>query len=150
VLARLIDALEPGGWLLAEEFDSLSMLSDAAVNPAETPLKAFRQLQDILNENGVDLRYGRLLGWRLRAHGLRDVTAEGRVFMWPGRSVGTELLRANLEQLRGMLIESGRATSAELERDLARLDDSDFLVPSPVIWAAWGRRAALSRISETP
>jgi SAM-dependent methyltransferase len=141
VLARLVDALKPGGWLLAEEFDSLWMRCDAAVNPAETPLKAFRLLLDVLAESGVDLRYGRLLAGRLRAHGLRDVTSEGRVFMWPGRSTGAELTRANLEQLRETMIESGRITAGELERDLAQLDDDDFLVPSPIMWSAWGQRS---------
>ena len=140
VLGRLVSALKPGGWLLAEEFDSFSMLPDAAANPAEVPLRALRVLQDSLVESGVDLRYGRLLAGRLRAHGLRDITSEGRVFMWPGRSIGAELTRANLEQLREVMITSGRITAAELERDLARLDDDDFLVPSPIMWSAWGRR----------
>ena len=140
VLARLVGALKSGGVLLAEEFDSLSSLSDAAINPAEVPLPAFRVLQGMLSEQGVDLRYGRLLSGRLRAHGLHPVAAEGRIFMWPGRSIGTELMRANLEQLRQAIIESGRITAAEFERDLARLDDGDFLAPSPVMWSAWGRR----------
>jgi hypothetical protein len=140
VLERLVDALKPGGWLLAEEFDSLSALPDAAVNPAEVPLRAMRVLQDNLVESGVDLRYGRLLAGRLRAHSLRDVTSEGRVFMWPGRSIGAELTRANLEQLRETMIASGHITAAEVERDLARLDDDDFLTPSPIMWSAWGRR----------
>lgn len=142
VLAHLVGALKPGGVLLAEEFDSLSSLSDAAVNPAEVPLPAFRALQDMLTEQGVDLRYGRLLSGRLRVHGLRDVMAEGRIFMWPGRSTGTELMRANLEQLCEAMIESGKIGAAELERDLARLDDDDFLAPSPVMWSAWGSREA--------
>jgi hypothetical protein len=136
-----VSVLKPGGWLLAEEFDSVSALPDAAVNPAEVLLRAFRVLQDCLTESGVNLRYGRLLAGRLRAHGLRDVASEGRVFMWPGRSIGTELMRANLEQLRETMIESGRITAGELERDLAQLDDDDFLVPSPIMWSAWGQRS---------
>jgi len=147
VLARLVDALSPGGWLLVEEFDSVSARSDPEINPAEGYLKSFRALLDVLSDSGVDLRYGRLLPGRLRAHGLRDVMAEGRTFMWPGRSIGTELMRANLEQLRDTMIESGRITAAEFERDVARLDDDDFLVPSPVMWSAWGRREALSGAS---
>ena len=150
VLERLVSALRPGGWLLAEEFDSLSALADAAVNPAEVPLRALRSLQDWLTESGVDLRYGRLLAGRLRAHGLRDVIAEGRVFMWPGRSTGAELTRANLEQLRETIIESGRITTAELERDLARLDDDDFLAPSPIMWSAWGRRLLETASADRP
>jgi len=143
VLGRLVGALKPGGWLLAEEFDSLWARSDAAATPAETPPRSFRVLLDMLSEQGVDLRYGRALSQRLRAHGLRDVMAEGRTFMWSGRSTGTDLMRANLEQLHKTMIESRRITQAEFERDLARLDDDDFLAPSPVMWAAWGRRGTV-------
>jgi trans-aconitate methyltransferase len=40
VLARLMAALKPGGWLVDEEFDS-SMSPDPAVNPAEVRSKTF-------------------------------------------------------------------------------------------------------------
>jgi len=62
--------------------------------------------------------------------------------MWLGRSIGSELLRANIEQLRGAMIESGRISAAEVEHDLTRLDDDDVLFPSSILWAAWARRSA--------
>jgi SAM-dependent methyltransferase len=140
VLARLAAALKPGGWLVAEEFDSLLMRPDPAANLSEAPFKTLVMMQHLLAERGVDLRYGRLLARRLRTQGLRNVAAEGRVFMWSGRSVGGDFLRASIEHMREAMIESERITAAELEHDLMRLDDDDFLVPSSILWAAWGRR----------
>jgi hypothetical protein len=51
-------------------------------------------------------------------------------------------MRANYEQLRGDLIGGGYVTVREFEQDLAALDDPMFLMPSPILWAAWGRRPA--------
>ncbi len=139
-LGKLVAALRPGGWLMAEEFDSLSVRPDPDVNPAEVSLKTFAVMQRVMIDRGVDLRYGRALVGRLRAHGLAHVASEGRTFMWHGGSPATEMYRANIEQLRGPMIESGLITQKEIDRDLARMDDENFLVPSPIMWAAWGRK----------
>jgi hypothetical protein len=50
------------------------------------------------------------------------------------------LMRANFEQLREDILATGHITADQFERDLARLDDEDFVRPSSVMWAAWGRR----------
>jgi SAM-dependent methyltransferase len=142
VLERLAGALRPGGWLLAEEFDSLSMPPDPSVSPGETLLKSDVAMREVMAAAGVDFRYGRLLPARLRALGLLDVDAEGRVPLWRGRAAGGALLRANFEQLRDAILATGRVTAAEFTRDVARLDDEGFMRPSPVMWAAWGRRPA--------
>ena len=139
-LARMVAALKPGGSLLIEEFDSLSMRPDPGLNPDESLLKAYDTLQRVMTERGVDMRYGRSLPGRLRAHGLLDVGAEGRTFMWQGGSSGAALMRANFEQLRGAMLESGLISDQELEEDLRRLDEARFMAPSPIMWAAWGRR----------
>ncbi len=52
------------------------------------------------------------------------------------------MFRANIEQLRAAIEREGVVTPAEVEADLARLDDPEFALPSPVMWAAWGRRPA--------
>lgn len=139
VLAGLVRALKPGGCLLAEDMDLLSLLPDPAASPAEVLLASRLAQVQIMQERGVELRYGRLLAGRLRAHGLQDVGAEGRVFMWQGGSRGTALHRANLEQLAVELIDSGRVTRHQLDQDLARLEDPAYMAPSGIIWAAWGR-----------
>lgn len=97
-LARMIGALKPGGWLLVEEFDTFSMLPDSEINPVEQSLPLSMAMYRIMTAHGVDLRLGRLLPGRLKALGLADIDAEGRVLLWQGGSPGSMLLRANFEQ----------------------------------------------------
>jgi SAM-dependent methyltransferase len=139
-LDRMIAALRPGGWLFLEEFDSLSMPPDPAVNPAERRLPLYEAMKRAMTARGVDLRLGRLLPGRLRARGLGDVGAEGRVLLWQGAGAGASLLRANFAQLRAPIAAAAGLTAAEFDRELARLDDPDLLLPAPVMWAVWGRR----------
>ena len=51
--------------------------------------------------------------------------------------------RATLsEQLREEMIDGGYVTEQEIDRDIARLDDANFMMPSPIMWAAWGQRVS--------
>jgi len=139
-LEKMVGALKPDGWLVCEEFDSLSMPSDPVLHPDECALKARVAVQGIMASRGANTRYGRNLAARMRAHGLVDIHAEGRMTMWQGGSAGARLFRANFEQLREELLRMGLLTQAELDQDLARLDDPDTLFPSPVMWTVCGRR----------
>jgi ubiquinone/menaquinone biosynthesis C-methylase UbiE len=139
-LARMISALKPGGWLLVEEYDRTSLLADPAVGPGEVLLDTQLALFRFLDERGVHGRYGRHLYARLRAHGLVSVGADAYMSMWHTGSPGAQALRASFEQLRVSLIAGHYVTSRQLEDDLARLDDPDFMLPSPILWSAWGRR----------
>ena len=139
-LAQMISSLKPGGWLLMEEYDSCSVQPDPVANPAETTLKTHSAMQRLLEDNGVNRRYGRLLPGLLRARGLSSVGAEARLFLWQGGSAGTKLLRANFKQLRERMIEGNYISQQEFDRDLAQLDDPDLLMPSSILWSVWGRR----------
>jgi|HubBroStandDraft_6_1064221.scaffolds.fasta_scaffold06377_2 SAM-dependent methyltransferase len=139
-LAQIISSLKPGGWLLMEEYDSCSMLPDPVANPAETVLETHLAMLRLLEDNGVNRRYGRLLPALLRARGLTSVGTEAQLFMWQGGSVGIAMMRANLEQLRETMIERNYITRQEFDRDLAQLDDPDLLMPSSILWSVWGRR----------
>ena len=139
-LAKIISSLKPGGCLLMEEYDSCSMLPDPVANPNEAVLAAHLAMQRLLEDNGVDRRYGRLLSGLLRARGLTSLGAEGQLFLWQGGSVGIALMRANLDQLRETMIERKYIGQQEFSRDLAQLDDPDLLMPSSILWSVWGRR----------
>lgn len=142
VLTRLVSALKPGGWLVDEEFDSVSLLPDPTVSPGEVRLDTQMAVMRILKDRGVERRFGRLLYGRLRARGLVEVGAEGRLFMWRGGSSDVSLMRTNFKQLRGDLLDAHYITEQKLDLDSARLDDPDFMTPSPIMWTAWGRRPA--------
>jgi len=140
VLARLFKALKPGGWLLDEEFDVLSLYNDPGVNGSESALRAFSGFNRVLTERGVDLRFGRLLYGRLRALGLAELGADARLSAGAGGSLVARLVRANYEQLRNDMVEGGHITPVELDQVLQALDQADSLILTPTLWAAWGRR----------
>ena len=141
VLGRLVAALRPGGWILAEEFDSSSLRPDRSINDAETSLKAFAEMQSVLGRHGFDGYFGRRLVARLRAHDLAEIFAEGRVFMYEGGTTsGADLTRAGISQTRDEMIDAGGIAPADIEHDLLQLSRPDFMMPSPIMWAVRGRR----------
>jgi SAM-dependent methyltransferase len=143
VLGRLVTALRPGGWILAEEFDSWSLHPDRSINEAETSLKAFAAMQAVLARHSFDGYYGRRLVGRLRAHNLAEISAEGRLFMYEGATSGADLTRAAISQTRDEMIDAGAISATEIERDLLQLNRPDFMMPSPIMWAVRGRRPAV-------
>jgi hypothetical protein len=136
----MISALKPGGWLVSEEYDSLSMPPDPAVSPGEVLLPTQVALMKVLDDGGVDRRWGRRLFERLQDHGLVNLDSEARVFMFHRESPGAALVRATYELLREAMIEANYVTPQQFEKDIARLDDPGFLMPSSILWSAWGRR----------
>lgn len=140
VIERLISALKPGGWLVLEEFDALSMPPDPAISTSETMFRTLRVIWDQMLERGADPRFGRQLFPWLREMGLVDVGAEGRTVMVRGGTAGSRQLKANFQQLHESLVFSGRLTEEQFAADLARLDDPEALWPSSIMWTAWGRK----------
>ena len=140
VLTRLLAALKPGGWLVDEEFDSESMPVDPTMGAGEVLLPTHIAVGRLMADRGFDRRYGRRLHARLRAQGFVDVEAEGSVFMIQPGSPGAALVRANCEQLREALVEGGYIDGDAIDRDLARLEEAEFVMPSSIMWTACGRR----------
>lgn len=139
-LKRIAEALNPGGWIVAEEFDALSFLPDSVVSPGELNLKIRHAFFEVLAARGVDLRYGRLLPQKLQANGFVNIGAEASVSMWGGKSAGTSLMKLNFEELREPMVEAGLISPEEFEADLKRVDEQDYFTPSPMMWTVWGQR----------
>lgn len=142
VLNRLVATLKPGGWLVAEEFDGLSLCADPVNSPGEHALKTHQAMQWLSQIRGADPRYGRLLLGRLRALGLADTAAEGRILMVQQGSAAATLLRASYELRRTAMIAAGYLTDSEFEEDIEALDHLHFMMPSPILWTAWGQKTA--------
>jgi SAM-dependent methyltransferase len=140
-LTRMVAALKPGGWLVDEEFDASSMPPNPAVNPGEVLLKTLTASRQVMQDRGADDRgFARRLFSLMKANGLVQVAAEAYLSIWDFGSPGLSLLRANFEQLRSNMIDAGYITKEEFDEDLKRLDDPNFMMPSPIMWTAWGRR----------
>jgi SAM-dependent methyltransferase len=143
-LAKLIRAAKPGGWILLEEFDSLSLPAHASVQSDETTLKSTAAFRQYLFSRGVDLGYGRRLASLMRSRGLENVRAEGSLSMWQGGSVGARFVKATYQELREALLQTGALSEQEFEQDLEKLEDRGFICPSPIMWTtAEGRSDAL-------
>ena len=139
-LQRMLATLKPGGWVVIEDYDAETFFSDSAAYPGEPRLRSQTVVGRFMTARGVDFRFGRRVPGLLKAAGLHEVGAEGYLVMYQAHSPGTLLLRAGLEQLRSALVATGAVTEAELDEDLATLEKPDFLMPSPIMWTAWGRR----------
>lgn len=138
-LQRMIEAVRPGGWIVLEEFDVLSIFPDLAADPGEEQLKMSRVFYQIMTSRGVEMRYGRRLAQQLREQGLVNVGAEASMSIWQGDSPGTNMFKLSFEELADPILRSGLVSEADFEADIKRLGQQDFLMPSPMMWTAWGQ-----------
>jgi len=143
VLARMVEALKPGGWLVIEDFDGASIPPDASINRYETPLPTSEAVRAYLTRN-QDGYFGRRLHGRFRELGLTEVYAEGRLLMFDRRNHGNDLMRVNFEQIGADVIAAGLITRQQIDADLATLERDDFAIPSPILWSVVGRKPAAS------
>ena len=141
VVDRLIRALKPGGWLVVEDFDGVSMPPDRRFGPQETPLATHAALQALLQQRGVEGRTGRWLPAMMRARGMTDIHAEGRVFMALERSVYAHFHRLTVDQVKDDLMTARLLTEADYAASMTALEN-DFLAPTPLLWSVIGRRPA--------
>ena len=141
-IKRLVAALRPGGWLLIEDGDGVLTCESCLDPQTDDELLANRMragLIELLAERGVDFTFARSLVRIFTGEGLVDVAGDGYV----GLSDHVRVLeRANVLQLREMLVAGGYATDPEIERFLVWLDEPHPFLATPFIFSAWGRRPA--------
>jgi SAM-dependent methyltransferase len=139
-LANMVASLRPGGWLLAEDFD----LGTAGLfqPPSLLQAKINDALERMLEQKGVDPRYGIKLVGALQAAGLHDVEAEAHLKIVALGSPNAEALALKLEQFRAGLIQTGLVTDDEVDRAIAgaRTADDGAVHYPPLMVAAWGRK----------
>jgi len=142
-LQRMIDSLKPGGWLLIEDFDCtwLPFAPAGALGQAQLFDKVIGAFHSMLEDGGVDIAHGRYFHPLLTGHGLVDVHAQVHVEIWPGRSLGCQLHRANIEQLRDRLTDRGMLSDREIETFYELIEDPAFSVNSHPLVSARGKRA---------
>jgi SAM-dependent methyltransferase len=143
-LRRLIAALKPGGWLVAEDLDFASAVPDPHMGAALCA--RFRRIVEahhavIAERHGFDPRYGRRLAGDLDDAGLVDTDFRGRASMWRAGEPGGEIWRLSLEQLRDGIVDL-ELMDGEADAAIELCTDPRFSTLSPVMMAAWGRRPA--------
>jgi hypothetical protein len=137
----MISALRPGGWLLAEEPDFVTLYYASETDVVTRVVtQAVRLLETV--SGGMDSQYGRRLPADLVTHGLIDVRTEGRVHQIQGGSPpsGATWLRFTVDKVADRLLSSGAVTEAELHDTVRLLQDPAFTTYSPMTVACWGHR----------
>jgi SAM-dependent methyltransferase len=131
-LRKMVAATKPGGWLVFEEFDARWM--------GDAVLPTYAAMQQLMKQRGVDSAFGRSLPSKMIELGLSDTGNSGYVFQWHGESAFSQLLRANFDQVRDAMLEAGLVSERQFNEDVERLDDPELILPTPILWSAWGRK----------
>lgn len=143
VLDRMVSALKPGGCLLAEETDAVTMMADPRVGADRAAVftKVFSVGPWMLAAaGGSDHYYGRRLYGDVCARRLLDVGAEGRTTMGRGGTPLARFHKLTIEQNRDRFIASGRFSADDMDEFITLLNDPDFIWMDLTRMAVWGRR----------
>jgi SAM-dependent methyltransferase len=139
VLATLVEATRPGGWVLIEDFDwSTALVVDP---PSAIHDKVATAVMELFAGHGYAPTYGRRLPRLLEAAGLVDVGARAQ----------SQQVRADTErglpqwelladQLAPGLVAGGLLTPGDLERFHELWHDGETVCFAPLMVSCWGRR----------
>jgi SAM-dependent methyltransferase len=142
-LARMVSALKPGGCLLVEASDFETLFHCCQSDIVRQVVTAMvldlgrRVLGPAMTPHS---QYGRRLFDDVRAQGLLDVEALGRVEMMRGGGPHCTSLRLAMQKAKVFAVESGVVRAEEVEEALAQLNDPTFATMSAITMAVWGRR----------
>jgi SAM-dependent methyltransferase len=137
-LRRMVSALRPGGVLLIEEPDFVTIYGagEPAIRRVVAATTAYLE-----STCPVECQYGRRALADLAAVSLEDVQAEGRCPIVRGGSpLAADFLRLTIEKYREPVLAGTAITEDEYAHAVAALQDPDTIVVAPMTVAAWGRR----------
>ena len=146
-LARMIDALKPGGWILVEDVDFAgALLADASQRPGYPPetvpvaAELAHRLLALAPVRGIQPELGRRLPELLAGAGLEDVGGEGRTsWLWTGTEEA-ELGRLSLDRVTKVAADAGAITQDEREQYMAVVTEPGIGTFTPLRFGAWGRK----------
>lgn len=143
-LRHMIEALEPGGVLLTEDFWPTpgEELVAYAPDPVQGGLVGrYQQLHlRILASHGNDRNWSRTALLAMYEEGLTDVQVRMYGSSWRGGDPGCRLLRAGMGQLRDQVVALGM-TDDELEQVSEALLDPRLILNGYLVYLTSGRRA---------
>lgn len=149
-LRRMIAAVNPGGYLVSEEMDFVTVLPDPRLD-ARMQLMFSRVMAAhntlLADQHAFDPLCGRRISGYLSDAGLVNVRSEGRVSMWQGGQPGGMVWRLTLIQLRGEMLATGLVGPSELDAVIELCSDPRLRFMSQVVMGAWGSRGTLDRVA---
>jgi SAM-dependent methyltransferase len=137
VVARMIRALRPGGWLILEDTDSLPLFRSAT---SEDFLDDVRLAgYGLMRKAGHEPRGGHFDLQIALASDLEEVSASGRVVMVQGGSSQARHYMLWLEFMRPQIVAAGLVSDARIQEALAEMADPANHWLSQVMIATTGR-----------
>jgi SAM-dependent methyltransferase len=138
VLERLVAALNPGGWIVIEDYDWSCFGFEGG---DERLLGVADAVMAFMARAGFQADYGRHLVGDLDACGLADVRGEGRARVIGTDSSGYDFFRLSYESLKAPVVEAGLLTQAEADHASTEFESPDNRVLTPLMVAGIGRKA---------
>jgi SAM-dependent methyltransferase len=141
VLATLVRALKPGGWLQLDDFDIAYGPCLLAPSPhAAAVYERFLAAKiAVMAAAGVDWGWGRKTPAALAAAGLTAINAQAHLDVWGPDSPGLHLLRLHTRHLRDRFAAAG-LTDADLAEVRDVMADPGFRATSCPFYTVQGRK----------
>jgi ubiquinone/menaquinone biosynthesis C-methylase UbiE len=150
VLAKLVQAVKPGGWILVEDFDHITV---GLADPSSTPQlvaaldrlgaahrEAAQRQTNLPGSARMDAIYGRRLYGAFRQAHLVNIAAEGRCVLTPaGGSAFGRFLALSADHGRKLHHAAGH-TDEEVDQAIAALADPNLVLFSHMLVSASGQR----------
>lgn len=141
VVAKLVAALRPGGWLQIDEIDISYW--PILLTPDDTSRDLFETYQStmalLLARRGSDPTWGSRVAQVMSDAGLASVDPVCRYETWTAGSPGFDLLVSNSIQLRDGFVSAGMDDD-QLDRARAVMADPRFLANSFAMYSVLGRK----------
>ena len=138
VVAKLVAALAPGGWLVVQDTDWIQFDAQEIPEPFATLSAVLRGMSE--QQHGWDGTWGRRLIPVLHSQGLVDVRVEGRVFTMVGGEESAEWYVAALARAAPLFVEAGVLDADLAGKAIVQAREPSFAILSPLSMTAWGRR----------
>jgi ubiquinone/menaquinone biosynthesis C-methylase UbiE len=141
-LRKMADALHPGGWLLAEEWDYGSMFSTDLTNPSAAVFTStWRAFIDFVRMRRiVDPLFGRRVRSLIEQLGFVDVTQEGLTLMCRGGEPMAKFDAATLQMGSKPMIAAGLLTQEQHDNVQRLHNDQAFDYLGATMFSAYGRK----------
>ena len=138
VVAKLVELLKPGGWLVIEDGNFMEFGAQPLPEPYAT---VHRIIAGAVHDEWREPNTGLLVAGWMRALGLTDIDVDGDVkAMRPGEASGEWWFLA-LERAVPRLVEAGVVTAEDGEAALAQVRTPGFVMLGPTSIATIGRRS---------
>jgi SAM-dependent methyltransferase len=138
VLDRLVRALKPGGWLVAEDGDFRAF----EAQPLPEPLGALHRLVCHGSAQAAfrDPNFGTRLLHLLQVRGLLELTAVGRADTMRAGEDSAEWWFLAIEHVRDRFVDAGAFDAQEFDAALAQARMPDFVMLGPLSIQVQGRK----------